>query len=320
MSQPDFKIALIGECMAELSGKPFGTISQGFGGDTVNTSVYLKTLLPDIGTVSFVSGMGQDPISTAMIDKWQEYGIDTQLVLSNSEKQVGIYYIENDDSGERFFHYWRNDSAARYLMQHPKVETVFQQLREYDAVFLSGISVAILPDEDKPKLLAALVQLKQAGVKVVFDGNFRSKLWCNLEQAKDLYQQMYHLSDLALVTFDDEQDLWGDSDINECKQRLSEFDIAELVLKDGSNGCLYISQGNTLVVPTIPVKNVVDTTAAGDSFNAGFLAGWLTGCDNKFNCELGNQLAGQVIQKKGAIVDIDSGGLVSISDIANKVE
>lgn len=300
-----FKLAVIGEVMAEISGTPFSLMQQNMGGDTLNTAVYLKQMLPDESTISFVTVMGEDVLTKAIVARIQDYGLDTSKVLYRNDKQIGLYYVHNDTSGERYFQYWRNDSAARYLMQDTKIDAVFNTLLEFDAVFLSGISLAILPASDATVLLSKLSQLKCSGVKVVFDGNYREALWSSKEQARELYKKMYQLADLALVTFDDEQQLWQDDNIAACQDRLSQFDIGELVVKDGGNGCIYVSPQQTLPVATKLVTKVVDTTAAGDSFNAGFLAGWFSGLPAQSSCLLGNKLAGQVIQAYGAIVDVD---------------
>ena len=303
VGQP-FKLAIFGECMAELSGELFSVMKQDMGGDTLNTAIYLKSLVKDAVHLSYVTAMGTDRLSQAMIKKWQEYNIDTNLVLTNKQKQVGLYCIQNDTSGERSFQYWRNDSAARYLMQHEGITDTFIQISQFNAVFLSGISIAILPPKDRYELLTHLITLKQLGVKVIFDGNYRAQLWENIETAETIYQELYHISDVALLTFDDEQLLWQDDNIRVTQQRLSDYKINELVIKDGKNGCIYLSKQQIITVPTKPVANVVDTTAAGDSFNAGFLAGKIKHRNAKDCCDLGNQLAGQVIQQQGAIVDV----------------
>lgn len=301
----EFKLAIIGECMAEISGHILGEMQQSYGGDTLNTALYLKTILPNSGTVSFVSVMGGEPLSNAIIHRWKRAGIDTSTVLIDPSRQVGLYMIENDESGERTFQYWRNDSAAKYLLQHQDIASVFNNLSGYDGIFLSGISLAILDNDDKHELIRQLRILKLQGSQIIFDGNYRPQLWENQTSAQLFYHLMYQISDLALITFDDEQLLWGDSDLEACKNRLATKNITHLVLKDGANGCYYIHKDKTIHIPTTPVAKVIDTTAAGDSFNAGFLAGWLSNKNAKECAELGNALAGQVIQQKGAIVPID---------------
>lgn len=301
-----FKIAIIGECMAELSGSLFSSMQQGFGGDTMNTAIYLKQLLGDEVQASYVSAMGNDHLSAAMIKKWQDYDVDTQFVLIDPNRHCGLYMIQNEDNGERHFQYWRSNAAAKFVMQHEESAEVFAQLSEFDAVFLSGISIAILSNEDRQSLMEQLFELKEKGVKIIFDGNYRPTLWSSIEQAQLAFKAIYKISDLALVTHDDEALLWGGADVNATISRLQLFDIEEIVTKDGANGCYYTKNSETCHIGTKTIENVVDTTAAGDSFNAGFLAGWLQKLSLVQTCQMGNQTAAQVIQQKGAIVELNT--------------
>ncbi|MBD1389023.1 sugar kinase [Neiella sp. HB171785] len=296
------KVAVIGECMAELSGQVLGNMKQGYGGDTLNTALYLKRLLDGQAVVSYVTAMGDDSLSSAIVEQWQAAGIDTQYVLRDSQRNVGLYMIENDDQGERTFHYWRDSAAARFIVQHLEFKRVTEALFDYDVIYVSGISFAILPDNDRAQLLTMLDEARFRGVKLVFDGNYRPRLWQSVAQTKENYEQFYEQADLALLTFDDEADLWGDASIAAAAERLAMYTIPRLVLKDGANGCYLVAAGNMNHVATTPVANVVDTTAAGDSFNAGFLAAWLLGKTDEQAADWGNQLAGQVIQQAGAIV------------------
>lgn len=197
-------IAIIGECMIELNGKPFGSMHQTFGGDTLNAAVYLSrgceaNSKPDEVKVSYVTALGNDPISTGMLTRWEDEGVSTDLVLRDETRTPGLYLIQLDDQGERTFLYWRNQSAARYLLQHPNFVLVKQALTQVDAVFLSGISLAILPEEDRISLLNLLVELKAQGVEIAFDSNFRPALWPqdNNQTVKNVYQAMYQLTDVA---------------------------------------------------------------------------------------------------------------------------
>lgn len=301
----ELKFAVIGECMVELSGQPFTNMRQNFGGDTINTAIYLKMLAKEKIDVSFVSSVGDDSLSKALMDKWQQLGINTSTVLINSNKQPGLYMIETDNNGERTFHYWRNDSAAKYLMQHADIDVIFEKLSSYDAVYLSGISLAILSDQDCQLMLSQLKQLKKLGVKIIYDSNYRPALWQSVEYCKRISNDILALSDLALITFDDEKALWQDDSIESCRIRLQRTGVNELVLKDGANGCQYSNTHTLVNYPTTPVVKVIDTTAAGDSFNAGFLALWLQSEPIDQCAMAGNLVAGQVIQQKGAIVDIN---------------
>lgn len=299
------KIAIIGECMIELNGEPFGNMWQTYGGDTLNTATYLSRVSsPKDIEVHYISAMGADKLSQQMIQHWQQDQIHTDSVLIDPNRQAGLYLIQLDKFGERTFLYWRSESAARYLLQHPDYAQVQQQLSEMDMIYLSGISLAILPDADRYALIAQLKQLASQGVRIAFDSNYRPKLWESVEKTQEIYTALLPFIDLALVTFDDEQALWGDSETAQSVQRLKDFGVKNIVLKQGKDGALFCNaQGNEQHIATTPVANVVDTTSAGDAFNAGFLNGYLREKSPQQCCQQGNQVAGIVIQHKGAIID-----------------
>lgn len=294
-------IALIGECMIELNGAPFGAMQQTYGGDSLNTATYLARVSANT-RVHYLTALGEDALSRGMIARWQADGIDTRHVLTDPERQPGLYLIQLDENGERTFLYWRNDSAARYLLQHPDWQKIADALPEFDAVYLSGISLAILPPADRVRLMAALSQYAQNGGKVVFDGNYRPKLWQSADETRACYQALLPHVALALMTFDDEQALWSDVSPQASIARLQAAGVCECVIKLGADGALYARGEVREAVPTVPVAQVVDTTSAGDAFNAGFLAGWLHGTMPRECCAMGNRLAGIVIQHKGAII------------------
>ncbi len=298
------KLALIGECMIELNGEPFGNMRQTYGGDTLNTATYVaRVSSPDDIEVSYVSALGMDKLSEGMITRWQADGINTDWVLRDAKRSAGLYLIQLDKQGERTFLYWRNQSAARYLLQHADYPKVLSALKNVDMIYLSGISLAILPETDRALLLEQLREWKKSGGEIAFDSNFRPKLWESLETAQQCYQALLPLVDVALVTFDDESLLWGDMDEQATIARLSTFHIPKIIVKQGSLGAMICEKGTQHFVPTVPVTNVVDTTSAGDSFNAGFLAGYLQNKPLEICCQQGNQLAGIVIQHKGAIIE-----------------
>lgn len=300
------KIAIIGECMIELSGMPFSTQEQRFGGDTLNTAVYLSRMVPGLAPY-YVTALGEDTYSHQMISAWQDEGIDTSMVLKVAEKLPGMYAIEIDPQGERSFHYWRNDSAARQLCQHGDFAGVVESLKDFDLVYLSGISLAILPDKDKHLLLRSLEQLKQSGVQIVVDSNYRPRLWQSVSDACEWLGKLYQLSDIALVTAEDEDLLLGmtNSPAGIIAKRLHSMGVKQVVVKLGSEGAMWSQCSLNGMAAGNKVDNVVDTTAAGDSFNAGFLAAWSMGMEIDECCHWGNKLAAQVIQHKGAIIPLE---------------
>ncbi len=139
------QVVCVGECLIELVGLPFSTsIRQTFGGDSLNTAVYLARLAPRLIGVKYLTALGTDALSETMLGNWQAEGIDTSAVLRDPSRLPGLYWIQVDETGERTFLYWRGESAARYLIRHRDFDRVAAVLATSDVVYLSGISLAIL--------------------------------------------------------------------------------------------------------------------------------------------------------------------------------
>src|SRR3954470_23929923 len=137
------RVACIGECMIELKqagGAGAGLFSRGYGGDTLNTAVYLARL--GIAT-DYITALGDDSLSDEMIAGWQGEGVGTSYVARLKGKLPGIYMIETDARGERKFFHWRDSAAARQLMDLPETGDILRSLAGYDIVYLSAITLSI---------------------------------------------------------------------------------------------------------------------------------------------------------------------------------
>ncbi|WP_022941552.1 sugar kinase [Psychromonas hadalis] len=299
---PITSVAIIGECMVELK-KVAGSVDQSFGGDTLNTAVYLSRLTRQQGiTTSYVTGLGKDPFSKEMIDAWQKEGINTEMVYQSTNKLPGMYAIETEDDGERRFFYWRNDSAAKYWIREHSQQSLIKKLSAHQVIYLSGISLAILADDCRECLITVLTECHKAGVKIAFDNNYRPALWKSAEQAQFYYQQILAITDMAFLTFDDEQMLYGDQTEQQTIERTQQLGVKEIVIKRGGDACLVVENNEVNAIEPKPIDNIVDTTAAGDSFSAGYLAKRLLGGSLQESAIAGHNLAGQVIQHHGAII------------------
>lgn len=296
-------VAIIGECMIELSGQPFQPQQQRFGGDTLNTALYLSRLIPALHP-AYITGLGTDSYSNLMQQAWQKEGINCQAIITIPEKRPGLYAIEIDAQGERSFHYWRNDAAARYIATDKRFSTHLNNLPDHSVIYLSGISLAILTQAGKEALLTHLSELKKRGITLIVDSNYRARLWDSIEEAQMWFEKLYQLSDIALVTGDDEQLLWQQESLSEnaIAQRLHQQGNHSVIVKLGSRGAFWSKDGSSGYSIPKPISNVIDTTAAGDSFNAAFIAAWLQKQNLSTCCLWGNTLAGLVIQHHGAII------------------
>ena len=300
-------IAIIGECMIELSQQE-SSLNRGFGGDTLNTAVYLARQTSELD-VHYVTALGTDTFSSEMLAAWQQENVQTSLIQRMENKLPGLYVIETDAHGERTFYYWRNDAAARYWLEGEQADAICQRLEQFDYLYLSGISLAILTPTGREKLLALLASCRSSGGKVIFDNNYRPRLWASVDEAQAAYRAILAVTDIAFLTLDDEHLLWGEAGVDEVIARTHAAGVTEVAIKRGAGSCLVSLTGKPLVeVPAqkLPSSRIVDTTAAGDSFSAGYLAVRLSGGSVEEAARRGHLTASTVIQHRGAIIPLSA--------------
>jgi 2-dehydro-3-deoxygluconokinase len=299
------RVACFGECMLELQGQAFGLLRQGYGGDTLNAAVYLARCGRDAGLqVAYATALGDDPLSDRLVQRWQADGLDTRLVRRLPGRLPGMYLIETDERGERRFSYWRGEAAARDHFDTAAGATPLeQQANTLSALLFSGISLAILPPAGRARLLALAARLRAQGAQVVFDNNFRPRLWPDPVAAREAFAAATGVATLALMTLDDEQALWGLGEAAALARTLA-LPVAEVVVKRGARPTLVRGTDGALQeVATLAVPQPVDTTAAGDSFAGAYLAARLAGAPAAAAAAAGNRLAATVVQHHGAIID-----------------
>lgn len=291
-------VLCIGEAMVELSLSHDCPRSAGLGyaGDTLNTAIYIRRSNPDI-RVCYATKVGIDAISERMVDFIQSEEVDTTYVYRSATRVPGIYSISTDETGERSFTYWRDMSAAKTLLEPPGLTR--QVLEQFDLVYLSGITLAILTATERHTLLEWLAAYRATRGRVAFDSNYWPALWRDQAEAQQFVTAAVQVSDIALSGGDDEAALFGDADDTATISRIQRLGITEGALKRGPIG--PIGFGGTQI-ETRPAPQVVDSTAAGDSVNAGFLAELLSGGSEGDALQAGYALAYRVLAHRGAII------------------
>lgn len=299
------RIACIGECMVELAHLSPTDLQLAYGGDTLNTAVYIRrlTMRRDV-SVDYVTALGDDGYSDAMLDFWQEEGLGVSLVARLPGRLPGLYTIRTDELGERSFSYWRGQAAARELLRDGRDAVLMERLRGYNLLYLSGITLSILDQAQRALLFEILDRVRAEGGKVAFDGNFRPAGWPDRGDARSCFETMLAKTDIALPTLGDEQALFGDPDHRHVAERLHRLGVDEVVVKRGVEGCYLSASSLAELVPTPAVDDVIDSTAAGDSFNAGYLAARLAGKEPVDAAADGHRLAGRVIRHRGAVIPL----------------
>ncbi|MBX7527730.1 sugar kinase [Qipengyuania sp. 1NDH10] len=276
-----------------------GSTGLRYGGDTLNTAIHLARAGHE---VAYVTAVGTDPISDALVASWAAEGIDTRFVLRHPTRNPGIYAIHLDEHGERSFLYWRDRSAAREMFALEGMAEALSAAMDASLLYFSLITLAVVGDEGRDRLLGLAARRREAGSPVAYDSNFRPALWNSLADAQDASRHAVETCSIGLPTNTDERELWDTSESDADIVRKWADNGRLIALKAADKGCLLM-QGQRAEPDLLPATKieVIDTSGAGDAFNAGFLSAYLLGeCPLKC-AESGQNLARRVIGQMGAI-------------------
>lgn len=278
--------------MLELRSRADGAYARAFAGDTFNAAAYLKRTAPDFD-VHFLSATGDDALSAAMREAWRAEGVADDLAFVIEGAHPGLYMINLDASGERSFSYWRSASAARRWLEAMQSRGGDLVLAGADLIYFSGISLAILPDAQRPQALALLAKARANGARLAFDPNYRAALWETREVARTCIEQAMAIADIVLPSRDDLDAL----DLETPSQ-------AECVVTNGARGCTIFNGEHRmeLCAPNIDAASVVDTSGAGDSFTGVYLAVRLHGATPEHAARDALAVAARVVTSPGALV------------------
>ena len=297
-------VIVIGECMLELT-RDQDHWRLGYAGDTFNTALYLSRLgVP----TAYLTALGSDPFSQEMLAEWRADGLDTSLVLISPARLPGLYAVRNDADGERHFYYWRERSAVRELFSLPGIEAALARARRAPQLYLSGITLSLFDHSGRAQLNEIAATVRAAHGEVIFDPNYRAGGWASAEEARSAIRALAPAVDIAMPTFSDEAALFGDASPAHTVVRWRGWGASQVIVKLGAEGCLVAGAQGTQLVPAVAVAAVVDTTAAGDAFNAGFLAARRTGQEAAQAAGAAHRLAALVIQHRGAILPRERNG------------
>ena len=299
------QIALIGECMIEhREDTPVGDLH--FGGDTVNTAVYLSRLLNGRDAeVLYVSQLGDTDQDRQLLMQLEREKLNCSMVSLVSGRQTGSYRIHTDEAGERHFTYDRAHSPARETLRSIACNAT-GQLASCDVLYVTGITLAIFSPDDREKLLALMANMKERGKQVVYDMNHRPALWEDIETARKMHLLALEAASVFMPSIEDLELVFGaEASVAVIEKQQCRDDLL-LVLKNGG-GELAVTKGGEPYVYSLAVnETVVDTTGAGDSFNAGFLAAYLMNGSIDEAVQTAHQLASTVIMHRGAIIPIEA--------------
>ena len=291
-------VVSLGECMVELSLNGAATALVSYAGDTFNTAVYLRRL--GLETAFGTALGGGDPFSAAIRGRMDEEGVSRALVVEAPNRLPGLYAISRDGKGDRSFYYWRGEAPARDYYELVDLDALKAAVMGAELVYLSAITLAVIGERGRAILIPMLREAAAKGVAIGFDSNFRDRLWPDREIARAAIRATVACCRYFSLSEDD-VGVFGEADAGALAREWAAAGVEVVLRRHDQRVEVMTKEAAESFPPPQPVP-VVDTTGAGDAFNAAYLAARLAGKPAKAAVAAARRLAGIVVQHPGAII------------------
>jgi 2-dehydro-3-deoxygluconokinase len=292
-------VIAIGECMVELALTGDVSAIVGYAGDTFNTAVYLRRLGRP---TAYATALGhEDPFSQGILGLMIRETLATDLIVEAKGRLPGLYAIQRDEKGERRFFYWRGEAPAREYFELADLGMVEAAMLQAELIYLSAITLAVIGETGRDALLPLLAKAARAGAGIAFDTNYRTRLWPDAAAGRAAIEAVApHCRYLSLAE-DDVSAFGGAADA--LAKGWAEMG-AEVVLRWQDRTVQVYSGASVETFAPPPPLPVMDTTGAGDSFNAAYLDARMAGRTIRVAVAAGRRLASVVVRHPGAIIPL----------------
>ena len=288
----DIPLAPVDKAVFDAASWPLESISMRVGGDALNESIALRRL--GHGPL-LVSKLGADAAGDYILRALDEAGVDTAGVVREAGLDTAINIVLVREDGERSFITNRNGSLRRL---GPEDVLPAMDLPAFTGAKVACLASLFVSPMLTPENTAPLFErIRAMGIALCADSTRRK----NGETVADppVAAMLSHLdyffpnlSEAALLTGREDPDAIADA--------LLDCGVRHAVLKMGGQGCLLKSRTERHLVPAFPHARCVDTTGAGDTFAAGFIAGLLEGRSFRDCGRLANAAASLCLEHVGA--------------------
>lgn len=292
-------VVALGEVMLELTHRTDTELTLAVAGDTFNTAAHLASALGTDGAVTYFTALGEGWYADLI--QQRVHAAEVRTVITPTTGIPGAYFIRTDIDGERSFTHYRSASAARGMLGGDGPRLLQAACVGADLIHLSAITLQILDQPDRDLLGAILDQARTDGARVSLDTNYRATGWPSARAAAAVIDAFASRADVVLPSVDDERALRGLDGPLEVARHYRDLGADEVVVKAGTAPSMVVWPGGTEQLAVEPVPRAVDTSGAGDAFDAGYLAGRLLGCDPIAAVRRAQALAAQTVTHPGAL-------------------
>ena len=293
-------VCSIGEAMIEISNIKNSLYNQSFAGDTLNFCNYLdKKKL----NAFFLSAIGKSEINQSLLDFIKSKNISTKYIKQINQFEVGLYLIKNKDNGEKQFFYWRDESAAKQYFNNIDFLNLYKELKNFDYIYFSGITLSIIHISKLNNFIKLLKLLKRKKIKIVFDFNIRPSRW-NKKNLNIFLDSVLKFVDICFLSGEDMNYWKNKNDIKSYEQIVRKYKLKHSIFRKNAKFTYVFLNKTRYVFKNKLLKTVVDTSGAGDGFNAAYLSNFIVNNDPVLALKAGSSLGSKIVMKKGAIVDV----------------
>ena len=293
-------VCSIGEAMIEISNIKNSLYNQSFAGDTLNFCNYLdKKKL----NAFFLSAIGKSEINQSLLDFVKSKKISTKYIKKINQFEVGLYLIKNKDNGEKQFFYWRDESAAKHYFNNIDFLNLYKELKNFDYIYFSGITLSIIHISKLNNFIKLLNLLKSKKIKIVFDFNIRPSRW-NKKNLNIFLDSVLKFVDICFLSGEDMNYWKNKNNIKSYEQIVRKYKLKHSIFRKNAKFTYVFLNKTRYVFKNKLLKTVVDTSGAGDGFNAAYLSNFIVNNDPVLALKAGSSLGSKIVMKKGAIVDV----------------